>query len=51
VLAQLMISDQRARKIKGILQTFSLPERDVEEGIAVTDVPCRGKSYAFCRFR
>lgn len=34
MLAQLVLSDERARNIKGILQTFSVSERDVEKGIA-----------------
>jgi hypothetical protein len=34
VLAQLVISDEPARNNKGILQTFSFPECDVEKGIA-----------------
>ena len=34
MLAQLVLLDERARNNKGILQTFSLPECDVEKGIA-----------------
>ena len=34
VLAQLVLTDERARNNKGILQTFSLPECNVEKGVA-----------------
>ena len=34
MVAQLVLLDERARNDKGILQTFSLPECDVEKGIA-----------------
>ena len=34
MLAQLVLLDERARNNKGILQTISLPECDVEKGIA-----------------
>src|SRR5712675_1059699 len=34
VLAQFSLPDERASNYKGVLQAFSLPERDVEKGIA-----------------
>jgi len=37
VLAQFSLPDERARNNKGILQVFSLPERNVEKGIAVAN--------------
>ena len=63
VLAQLVLSDESARKNKGILQTFRLPERDVEEGIAEIGPLClvpaaerrvkgvRGGDYQHIRLR
>ena len=40
VLAQLVLLDMSARKNKGILQTFRLPECDVEKGIAEISPLC-----------
>jgi hypothetical protein len=44
VLAQFSLLDERARNNKGILQTFSFPECDIEKGIAA--VSARGVSLA-----
>src|SRR5262245_66588503 len=39
VLAQFSLLDERARKKKGVLQAFSLPECDVEKSIAEIGPP------------
>ena len=44
VLSQFSLLDERARNNKGVLQAFSLPERDVEKSIAEIGPMAAGRS-------